>query len=189
MIKFPRQLNQEGGWTIDVKFLSRLTDFYDANDGDFNAGMEEVECVLMALERLIESNSYLTYEQITGMPWPKSRSHLKIVVSHDSDCAVHNEPAMPNGPCDCDISQAEDASKSEIARLTELCFLYKEKILALESHIRLETVKWKGLKAHPVGLQELGRRDIQPKNRCANKDEKGGCSLHNLQCGYPECDI
>ncbi|MDX4958015.1 hypothetical protein [Delftia acidovorans] len=21
--------------------------------------------------------------------------------SHDSDCAVHNEPAMPAGPCDC----------------------------------------------------------------------------------------
>lgn len=20
---------------------------------------------------------------------------------HTSDCAVHNEPAMPNGPCDC----------------------------------------------------------------------------------------
>jgi len=20
---------------------------------------------------------------------------------HDSDCAVHNEPAIPNGPCDC----------------------------------------------------------------------------------------
>lgn len=23
------------------------------------------------------------------------------VVVHDSDCAVHNEPAYPNGPCDC----------------------------------------------------------------------------------------
>ena len=27
-------------------------------------------------------------------------------VQHDSDCALHNEPAMPNGPCDC--SQASD---------------------------------------------------------------------------------
>ena len=24
---------------------------------------------------------------------------------HDSDCATHNEPAMPNGPCDCSISE------------------------------------------------------------------------------------
>lgn len=22
-------------------------------------------------------------------------------ILHDSDCAVHNEPAYPNGPCDC----------------------------------------------------------------------------------------
>jgi len=22
-------------------------------------------------------------------------------IVHDSDCAVHNMPAMPNGPCDC----------------------------------------------------------------------------------------
>ena len=23
------------------------------------------------------------------------------ILQHDSDCALHNEPAMPNGPCDC----------------------------------------------------------------------------------------
>ena len=26
--------------------------------------------------------------------------HSKTLV-HQSDCAVHNEPAEPNGPCDC----------------------------------------------------------------------------------------
>lgn len=25
---------------------------------------------------------------------------------HNSDCAVHNEPAMPAGPCDCGVSPA-----------------------------------------------------------------------------------
>lgn len=24
---------------------------------------------------------------------------------HASDCAVHNEPAEPNGPCDCGLSR------------------------------------------------------------------------------------
>lgn len=24
---------------------------------------------------------------------------------HASDCAVHNEPALPNGPCDCGLSR------------------------------------------------------------------------------------
>jgi hypothetical protein len=30
-------------------------------------------------------------------------SHKKLpdIVEHASDCAVHNEPAYPNGPCDC----------------------------------------------------------------------------------------
>lgn len=26
-------------------------------------------------------------------------------VQHDSDCAQHNEPAYPNGPCDCSVSR------------------------------------------------------------------------------------
>lgn len=30
----------------------------------------------------------------------------EMVVIHDSDCARHNEPAMPNGPCDCSIADA-----------------------------------------------------------------------------------
>lgn len=30
---------------------------------------------------------------------------MKII--HDSDCAVHNEPAYPNGPCDCGAEMVE----------------------------------------------------------------------------------
>lgn len=26
---------------------------------------------------------------------------------HDSDCAAHNMPEMPNGPCDCSASSSE----------------------------------------------------------------------------------
>lgn len=29
---------------------------------------------------------------------------------HDSDCSLHNEPAYPNGPCDCSVSVASDGS-------------------------------------------------------------------------------
>ena len=28
-------------------------------------------------------------------------------ILHDSDCAVHNAPAMPVGPCDCGVSHIE----------------------------------------------------------------------------------
>jgi len=26
--------------------------------------------------------------------------------NHDSDCATHNEPAYPNGPCDCTLAKS-----------------------------------------------------------------------------------
>ena len=26
------------------------------------------------------------------------------------------------------------------------------------------------------------------KKKCPNKNEKGFCPLHNLQCGYPNCE-
>jgi hypothetical protein len=29
-----------------------------------------------------------------------------MAVTHASDCAVHNEPALPRGPCDCGAETA-----------------------------------------------------------------------------------
>lgn len=31
-------------------------------------------------------------------------STVRALQVHDSDCALHNMPAMPNGPCDCSLS-------------------------------------------------------------------------------------
>lgn len=36
---------------------------------------------------------------------------------HRSDCAVHNEPAMPAGPCDCGATETKPATDEEIAKL------------------------------------------------------------------------
>lgn len=33
--------------------------------------------------------------------YENSRRKNMATVLHDSDCAQHNEPAYPNGPCDC----------------------------------------------------------------------------------------
>jgi hypothetical protein len=35
-------------------------------------------------------------------------------VRHASDCAVHNEPAMPNGPCDCGAAAADQARTAKL---------------------------------------------------------------------------
>ena len=47
--QFPRQPNNEGGWTIDAKFLNILVK--DMADDEFAVDMEETEAVLLALER------------------------------------------------------------------------------------------------------------------------------------------
>lgn len=33
-------------------------------------------------------------------------------ILHDSDCATHNMPAYPNGPCDCGAALAQEVVKS-----------------------------------------------------------------------------
>lgn len=37
--------------------------------------------------------------------------------AHFSDCAVHNEPAMPAGPCDCGILPHQQRMLDELAEL------------------------------------------------------------------------
>jgi hypothetical protein len=40
-------------------------------------------------------------------------------VPHDSDCAVHNEPATPNGDCDCKRGNVVIAGKDITAGLND----------------------------------------------------------------------
>ena len=35
-------------------------------------------------------------------------------ITHASDCAVHNMPAMPNGPCDCGAVQSAHPARSGV---------------------------------------------------------------------------
>ncbi len=32
-----------------------------------------------------------------------------MTIIHDSDCSLHNEPALPKGPCDCSAKVKVDA--------------------------------------------------------------------------------
>lgn len=49
-------------------------------------------------------------------------------------------------------------------------------------------------RAHAYELMAAALKDAaQPEQQfteghCANKAQPGGCQLHNLQCGYPDCD-
>lgn len=48
---------------------------------------------------------------------------------HDSDCALHNEPAYPNGPCDCSVSRSPTAGdEGRITGIILSCARYAERI-------------------------------------------------------------
>ena len=33
------------------------------------------------------------------------------------------------------------------------------------------------------------RKYVKQEDKCPNLSMKGGCPLHNLQCGYPDCNL
>ena len=42
----------------------------------------------------------------TGMLDLRAEGCMGGTCKHDSDCAIHNAPALPVGPCDCSLSEA-----------------------------------------------------------------------------------
>lgn len=46
------------------------------------------------------------YEQYLELALELIERCINRPAGHASDCAVHNEPAMPNGPCDCGLTPA-----------------------------------------------------------------------------------
>jgi len=56
-------------------------------------------------------------------------------ILHDSDCAVHNMPAYPNGPCDCSVSKSHPA---------DLVGLLREAREAFHQIGHMQTDDWPG---------------------------------------------
>jgi hypothetical protein len=111
-MKFPRTPDSaKNGWQIDPKFLRRIQDFFSAESSDYFPSMEGVELVLLALENM---------EQM-----------------HDSDCAMHNMPAMPNGECDCSVSTDRQKTK-EINILTKENRALLEKVKLTENRAKAD---------------------------------------------------
>lgn len=47
---------------------------------------------------------WIAFDPYTGCCYcPECWAEIEAPAVHASDCAVHNEPAMPNGPCDCSV--------------------------------------------------------------------------------------
>lgn len=83
----------EGEKKIDI-YGERLADDTISVDGKYYRLMTDKECV--------------------GFIWDSAhREHCqcpacKDGIIHASDCAVHNEPAKPNGPCNCGVLDEDE---------------------------------------------------------------------------------
>ena len=59
-------------------------------------GMPNSRSLLLALQQVANEVAQETQARFQGCQCNECKE-----APHDSDCAVHNEPATPNGPCDC----------------------------------------------------------------------------------------
>ena len=69
---------------------------------------------------------------------------MKII--HDSDCAVHNEPAYPNGPCDCgaEMVEALEATNDNLRHELREC---ASELSILKHHMEVESGEAYALRA------------------------------------------
>ena len=80
-----------------------------------------------------------------------TKGESALMTNHKSDCAVHNEPAMKAGPCDCGVMTLTD-----------------EQLAAIETRLEAATPgPWSFVWAHSAGLVAKGDyppHDITSRN-------------------------
>jgi hypothetical protein len=67
----------------------------------------EAELISSEIARRIERD--LAEEHAQSVMWMEDAIAAKSASQHSSDCAVHNMPAYPNGPCDCGYEKVKVA--------------------------------------------------------------------------------
>ena len=56
-----------------------------------------------------QAKAFLGWQLAQAAYPPKEAEPAPQVVQHDSDCSLHNAPALPIGPCDCSVSKPVQA--------------------------------------------------------------------------------
>jgi hypothetical protein len=59
------------------------------------------------------------------------------MIRHESDCATHNEPAYPNGPCDCNARFAPMLDAERATRFEWLLEAAHTEIAHLRAQLKL----------------------------------------------------
>lgn len=60
---------------------------------------------VLLIAQTIRAERISCVERTAKLPFPRAIAEAILSPEHASDCAVHNEPAYPNGPCDCGAVQ------------------------------------------------------------------------------------
>ena len=92
-----------GDRTIGYRFVPR-SDFASFADNMLTIAAEQTGANLSAW---CEANKDGDYSMVEWNANHCMCDACKCGIIHSSDCAVHNEPAMKNGACDCRVSNVE----------------------------------------------------------------------------------
>jgi hypothetical protein len=107
--------------------------------------IKQIEAMKLALEALEQWNTPLykrgiaitalretLAEQPRGEATLAQQEHEYRCCPHDSDCAVHNEPAYPAGSCDCTYRNTHNLPKSAVVH--EVCLALTSQALDKLEH-------------------------------------------------------
>lgn len=106
-------------------------------------------------------------------------------LTHASDCALHNEPAIPNGPCDCGVALyvALRSCREELAEIIKNLG-WSSSDFAVLAHSNEAIAAWQGHSVHrrPSGWQpiESGARNAALEEAAALIENTEG---HRMQTG------
>ncbi|MFA5868007.1 MAG: hypothetical protein WC891_08675 [Actinomycetota bacterium] len=79
-----------------LQFMDNLAEFLGSSEGQTIEEIRAELCAEMGEAQFLEAErKFLAFIE-------EQKSKLKN--THASDCAVHNEPAYPNGPCNCGMT-------------------------------------------------------------------------------------
>lgn len=90
--------------------------------GDTNPQFRKTKAALRALkDNVTDEMINAGREELKGRHAYRASCHMFVAMidaalktepsPHASDCAVHNMPAFPNGPCDCQPEEQSDATR------------------------------------------------------------------------------
>lgn len=104
--------------------------------------------------------------KLMDSPLNNRRSSMATVI-HDSDCAIHNAPALPAGPCDCGATSHQETFEALAASERDLTHALRQRD---DARAILNQIAGAHLGDCPASMEEVtfARAHIQTLRKLAN---------------------